>query len=105
MELIKNNTFNLPDMAQLHSNVMLLKDAFDRGELQLARSETYKKKKAKKGHIFYLIHYVTGKGGEAKSIYRGAWEMPLDAEDELLKKESLVLFLLTQVTLILTKTN
>ncbi|MBD1364385.1 hypothetical protein IDJ77_11250 [Mucilaginibacter sp. ZT4R22] len=69
--------------------IKTLKDAWLKGDLKYQRSLTYLQKPAKLGYVYYLINYEEGEN----LIYRGAYEIKLALEEELIRREQLYLYL------------
>lgn len=83
-----------------------LKAALVNSMVKIKRTGVYDRKKAGPGKIFYTIKYwrptvQLNKRNEPKNVlvavYNGAYEMDLGVEAELLAKDKINLFLLSQV--------
>lgn len=90
-------TQQLPEFGKAGFDVEKFKTVQDdlvNGFIEFLRSETYLKQPAKRGHVFYLINYETAE----HVIYRGAYQINIDLERELIRKDQLLLYLVVQLS-------
>lgn len=97
------NSFKKPDIKFDLKNFAMCMDEFVKGNLKIGRSSYYRKgviiRWPKRGYIFYRIFFKQGEN----IIYNGAYEINLEAEDELKRKDKLIQFLIFELTRVLTE--